>query len=214
MNRTFAVCSLLAAVALLCATPAVPHAAAQDKANPVVVFDVKGFGKFEAEIFSDKSPITAKNFLQYVDDKHYDGTVFHRVMSDFMIQGGHFGKGFVKADDYEAAAKLGKKTRGTIKNEAKTNKLSNTRGTLAMARLNQPDTASDQFFINVVDNTEKLDPEKFSDDGYAVFGKVTKGIEVVDKIKDVRTLKKAPSGHGNVPVEDVIIETVRRKEVK
>ena len=86
--------------------------------------------------------------------------------------------------------------------------------TIAMARLPQPDTASDQFFINVVDNSEKLDPGKLSEDGYAVFGKVIDGMDVIDKIKKVKTLKKAPSGHGNVPAEDVVIESVRREKSK
>jgi peptidyl-prolyl cis-trans isomerase B (cyclophilin B) len=164
------------------------------------------------ELYADKAPITVKNFLKYVDDKHFDGTIFHRVMSDFMIQGGHFTKGFAKARSYKDAEKLGKKTRDSIKNEAKSSGLSNTRGTIAMARLRQPDTASDQFFINVVDNSGKLDPGKLTPDGYAVFGKVIKGMEVVDKIKKVRTMQEAPSGHEAVPVKDVVIESVRRKE--
>jgi peptidyl-prolyl cis-trans isomerase B (cyclophilin B) len=178
----------------------------------VVVFTVKDYGKFEVELDADKAPITVRNFLKYVDEKHYDGTVFHRVIETFMIQGGHFTKGFAKAETSEDAEKLGKKTRDEIKNEAK-NGLSNTRGTIAMARKNDPDTASDQFFINVVDNSNALDPGKFTE-GYAVFGKVIDGMDVIDKIKDVKTMKKAPSGHEAVPVEDVIIESVRRKDSK
>jgi peptidyl-prolyl cis-trans isomerase B (cyclophilin B) len=184
----------------------------KDKKDPVVVvMKVKDYGTVKIELYADKAPITVKNFLKYVDDKHYDGTVFHRVMSDFMIQGGHFTKGFAKAESYEDAEKLGKKTRDTIKNEAKASGLSNKRGTIAMARLPKPDTASDQFFINVEDNSESLDPGGATPDGYAVFGKVTSGMDVIDKIKKVKTMKKAPSGHGNVPEEDVIIESIRRE---
>jgi peptidyl-prolyl cis-trans isomerase B (cyclophilin B) len=180
----------------------------EPKPNPEESKDEVGTVKIE--LFADKAPITVKNFLTYVDEKHYDGTIFHRVMPDFMIQGGHFQKGFAKARTYEEAEKLGKPTHGNIKNEAK-NGPSNTRGTLAMARQNAPHTASDQFFINVVDNSKKLDPGKLTPDGYAVFGKVIDGMDVIDKIKKVETLEQSRAGHEAVPVEDVIIESVRRE---
>ena len=212
MKRSVFVFVALAALAGGCSEPE----AKKDKdggtggKNPVVVFKTSE-GTFKAELFADKAPVTVKNFLEYVDEKHYDGTVFHRVMPDFMIQGGHFTKGFAKARSPREAESLGKKTRGNIRNEA-SNGLSNVRGTLAMARQNAPHTASDQFFVNVVDNSSKLDPGKFSKDGYAVFGKVIEGMDVVDKIKTVRTLEEAPSGHEAVPAEDVVIESVRREE--
>src|SRR5262249_22590540 len=157
--------------------------------NPVVVMDTS-MGKIRIELYRDKAPITVKNFLQYVDDKFYDGTIFHRVISNFMIQGGGFTPGMKE-----------KKTRGPIKNEAP-NGLSNTVGTIAMARTNQLDSATAQFFINVEDNS-RLDRPR-----YCVFGKVTEGLDVVNKIKDVKT---GDSGiHENVPIDDVVIKSVRR----
>jgi peptidyl-prolyl cis-trans isomerase B (cyclophilin B) len=183
----------------------------KDGKNVVVVFDVKGQGKFKVELLAKEAPITVRNFLKYVDEKHYDGTVFHRVMPDFMIQGGHFQKGFAKARNDEDAENLGKPTHGNIKNEGK-NGVSNKRGTLAMARLPQPHTASDQFFINVVDNPDRLDAGPAGEYGYAVFGKVIDGMDVVDKIKKVKTMRKSPAGHEAVPAEDVVIESVRREE--
>jgi peptidyl-prolyl cis-trans isomerase B (cyclophilin B) len=167
--------------------------------NPVVLMDTS-MGKIKIELFQDKAPITVKNFLQYVDDKHYDGTVFHRVIADFMIQGGGFAPGMKE-----------KKTRAPIKNES-SNGLSNQRGTLAMARTPEPDSASAQFFINVKDNTF-LDKAKARDGvGYAVFGKVTEGMDVVDKIKKVETANRG--GHGDVPVQDIVIRSVRREAKK
>ncbi|HSQ58013.1 MAG TPA: peptidylprolyl isomerase, partial [Gemmata sp.] len=138
-------------------------------------------------------PITVKNFLSYVEDKHYDGLIFHRVIETFMIQGGGFQPGMKE-----------KKTKDPIKNEA-ANGLSNVRGTLAMARTSDPDSATAQFFINVVDN-KFLDKSPKSD-GYAVFGKVIEGMDVVDKIKAVKTGTKA--GFKDVPNEDVVIKSVR-----
>jgi cyclophilin family peptidyl-prolyl cis-trans isomerase len=147
-------------------------------------------------LFADKSPITVKNFLKYVDDKHYDGTIFHRVISDFMIQGGGMVPGLKE-----------KKTGEPIKNES-SNGLSNVRGTLAMARTKEPDSATAQFFINLKDNLF-LDKAKARDRvGYAVFGKVISGMDVVDKIKQVET--KTRGDHENVPVQDVVIRSVRR----
>jgi cyclophilin family peptidyl-prolyl cis-trans isomerase len=164
--------------------------------NPVVVMDTSA-GKITIELFADKAPITVKNFLQYADDKHYDGTIFHRVIADFMIQGGGMEPGLKE-----------KKTRDPIKNES-TNGLANERGTLAMARTNVPDSATSQFFINVKDNAF-LDKAKARDNvGYAVFGKVIDGMDVVDKIRRVETGNSG--GHENVPVQDVVIRSVRRK---
>src|SRR5262249_49854819 len=143
-----------------------------------------------------KAPITVKNFLDYVDNKFYDGTIFHRVIPDFMIQGGGMEAGLKE-----------KKGKAPIKNESD-NGLSNERGTLAMARTSVPDSATSQFFINVKDNNF-LDRAKARDGvGYAVFGKVIEGLDVVDKIKGVQTGNQG--GHQNVPVQDVVIRSVRK----
>jgi cyclophilin family peptidyl-prolyl cis-trans isomerase len=164
---------------------------AQDKKNPRVVMDTS-FGKVTIELYEDKAPISVKNFLQYVDDKHYDGTIFHRIIADFMVQGGGFEPGMKQ-----------KKTRDPIKNEAGNN-LSNARGTIAMARTGVPDSATSQFYINVVDN-KGLDRANSKDGvGYAVFGKVLEGMEVVDKIRRVDT------NDGDMPKTDVIIRSIRR----
>ena len=168
---------------------------AGDAKNPHVVIDTS-LGKITVELFADKSPITVKNFLKYVDDKFYDGTIFHRVIADFMIQGGGFEPGMKE-----------KKTRDSIKNESMTNGLSNLRGTLAMARLPAPDTATAQFFINTVDN-KRLDGSNIKA-GYAVFGKVVDGLDVVDKIRRVETTDAGP--HEDVPAKDVVIRSIRRK---
>jgi cyclophilin family peptidyl-prolyl cis-trans isomerase len=169
-------------------------ATAARAANPVVVIETS-MGPIKVELLEDKSPITVKNFLSYVDKKFYDGTVFHRVIPDFMIQGGGFEPGMKQ-----------KKTDAPIKNEAE-NGLSNTRGTLAMARTNIPDSATAQFFINLKDNAF-LNPNPRNPAGYCVFGKVIDGMNVVDQIKDVET--ETRQGHGNVPKQDVIIKSVRR----
>jgi peptidyl-prolyl cis-trans isomerase B (cyclophilin B) len=163
--------------------------------NPIVVMETS-MGTIKIELFEDKAPITVKNFLSYVEDKHYDGLLFHRVKPEFMIQGGGLEPGLKE-----------KMTKASIKNEAG-NKLSNVRGTVAMARTRDADSATSQFFINVVDN-EFLDREKSPDKvGYCVFGRVIDGMEeVVDKIKDVKTGSR--KGQDDVPVEDVIIKSVR-----
>jgi len=167
--------------------------------NPVVVMDTS-LGKIKIELFQDKAPITVKNFLQYVDEKFYDGTVFHRVIPTFMIQGGGFAPGMKE-----------KRTREAIMNES-TNGLSNVRGTLAMARTGEPHSATAQFFINVKDNTP-LDRANARDKvGYAVFGRVIDGMDVVDKIKQVETGSRGP--HGDVPTQDVVIRSVRRVDGK
>lgn len=161
-------------------------------ANPVVLVETS-LGNFKIELFEDKAPVTVKNFLQYVNDKHYDGTVFHRVIPDFMIQGGGFEPGMKE-----------KKTREPIKNES-SNGLSNLRGTVAMARTSQPNSATAQFYVNVKDNTN-LDKAK-ARDGYCVFGRVIEGMDVVDKIKDVETGNA--KGFDDVPTKDVVIKSVK-----
>jgi cyclophilin family peptidyl-prolyl cis-trans isomerase len=167
-------------------------------ANPIAIIETS-MGTIKVELDQEKAPITVKNFLDYAESKHYDGTIFHRVMGkensdrDFMIQCGGFEPGMKQ-----------KKVKAAIKNEA-SNGLSNKRGTLAMARTNDPDSATSQFFINVADN-EFLNKSPRSD-GYAVFGKVTEGMDVVDKIKAVPTGNRG--GHGNVPKDDITIKSVK-----
>ena len=151
-------------------------------------------GDIKLELDHDKAPKTAANFEQYVKEGFYDGVIFHRVINNFMIQGGGFEPGMHQ-----------KKTRETIENEAD-NGLSNEKYTIAMARTMDPHSASAQFFINVADNTFLDHSGKNTQGwGYAVFGRVVEGTEVVDKIKGVSTTMKA--GHKDVPAEDVIIES-------
>lgn len=181
--------------ALLVGAFAAAKLPAQEKdKNPLVIMDTS-HGKIIIELFVDKAPITAKNFLKYTDDKFYDGLIFHRVIADFMIQGGGMEPGMKE-----------KRTRDSIKNEAG-NRLSNERGTIAMARTDDPDSATTQFFINVTDN-KRLDRSEDSA-GYAVFGRVVDGMDVVDKIRRVETGTR--KGHKNVPLQDVLIRSVRRK---
>jgi peptidyl-prolyl cis-trans isomerase A (cyclophilin A) len=171
--------SIVAAVALAAAlTPALAQKVRLDTSMGAVVI----------ELDAAKAPKTVDNFVQYVKAKHYDGTVFHRVIDGFMVQGGG-----MKADMNE------KPTRPPIVLEAG-NGLSNQRGTIAMARTGNPNSATSQFFINVADNL-RLDT---AGGGYAVFGKVTEGMDVIDKIKAVPVADKA--GHQNVPVEPVLIK--------
>jgi peptidyl-prolyl cis-trans isomerase B (cyclophilin B) len=165
--------------------------------NNIVVMETS-LGAIKIELFEDKAPITVKNFLGYVDDGFYDGTIFHRVIANFMIQGGGFEPGQKQ-----------KKTREPIKNESG-NGLSNKRGTVAMARTSVPDSATAQFYINVVDN-DFLDKANARDGvGYCVFGKVIAGLDVVEKIKSVPTSSRA--GYSDVPVTDVVIQSVRREQ--
>jgi len=149
-------------------------------------------GNIVIELNEDKAPETVKNFLSYVNDGFYDGTVFHRVIPNFMIQGGGFMPGMVQ-----------KRTENTVKNEAD-NGLTNDRGTIAMARTNDPHSATAQFFINHKDNgfLNHTAPTG-SGWGYCVFGKVTDGMDTVDAIAAVKTGNS--SGHSDVPVENVII---------
>jgi len=146
-------------------------------------------GDIQVELFEDKAPISCENFRQYITDGHYAGTIFHRVIPNFMIQGGGF-----DADMRQ------KTTHDPIKNEAD-NGVSNKRGTLAMARTNVVDSATSQFFINLSDN-DFLD-NGTRDFGYAVFAEVADGMDVVDKIAAVQTGNHGP--HGDVPVETVEI---------
>lgn len=165
-------------------------------ANPVVVVKTN-LGTFEAELFRDKAPISVENFLQYVEKGFYQGTIFHRVIPNFMVQGGGF--------DLEQRQK---ETRPPIKNEAH-NGLKNTRGTLAMARTSVVDSATAQFFVNLKDNAF-LD-HGGRDFGYAVFGKVLKGMEVIDKIAAVKTGRKGQFPQ-DCPLENVIIESIQLKK--
>ena len=164
--------------------------------NPTVVMKTS-MGTVKIELYPDKAPVTVKNFLQYVDDKFYDGTIFHRVIDGFMIQGGGFDKEMHK-----------KPTRAAIVNEA-ANRLKNTAGTLAMARTGDPNSATAQFFVNVKDNSF-LDYRDSSPEGigYCVFGKVVEGMDVIDKIKAVPTGVKA--GMKDVPSTPVVIESMAR----
>jgi cyclophilin family peptidyl-prolyl cis-trans isomerase len=159
-------------------------------ANPKVLLKTS-MGDITLELNPAKAPITVKNFLSYVNDKFYDGTIFHRVIPNFMIQGGGF------TGDMSQ-----KTTRPAIKNEAG-NGLKNDRGTIAMARLPEPDTASSQFFINLVNNDLNHKDNSVAGFGYCVFGKVVAGMDVVDAIAKVPTGNKR--GHQNVPVEPITI---------
>jgi peptidyl-prolyl cis-trans isomerase A (cyclophilin A) len=161
--------------------------------NPKVTMETS-MGKLVIELFPKEAPETTKNFLGYVQDRYYDGTIFHRVIAGFMIQGGGFTESMGKKD-----------TRGPIKNEA-ANGLKNDRGTIAMARTSDPDSATAQFFINLVNN-EGLNRPKPDGYGYAVFGKVIEGMEVVDRIAKVQTGVKGP--FRDVPETTVTIKSVK-----
>jgi len=163
--------------------------------DPIVVMETS-MGTIKIQLDDGHAPNTVKNFLEYVDDKFYDGTIFHRVIEDFMIQGGGFEPGLKQ-----------KKTKDPIKNEAP-NRLTNKRGTIAMARTNDLHSATAQFFINVKDNDFLDNPRS----PYCVFGKVIEGIDVVDKIRKVETTRIG--GMGDVPSKDVVIKSIRREEKK
>lgn len=165
--------------------------------NPVVIIETNK-GTMEAELWEDKTPNTVKNFLAYTDEKFFDNTIFHRVIPNFMIQGGGF------TSDMKQ-----KQTKAAIKNEA-TRELKNDRGTLAMARTMDIHSATSQFFINHVDNPFLNQQGTNSHDyGYCVFGKLTKGLEVLDAIAKVQTGSSGP--HENVPKEPVTILSIRKK---
>ena len=163
------------------------------QAAPSVQFQTSA-GDFVIELNAEKAPKTVENFLQYVNDKHYEGTIFHRVIDGFMVQGGGF-----------TASMVQKPTRGPIALEA-ANGLRNDRGTIAMARSGNPNSATSQFFINVADNAglNAPQPDGF---GYAVFGKVSSGMETIDKIRTLPTGTKA--GMQNVPLTPITINSVR-----
>jgi len=172
-----------------------PPAPTSTGTNPMVEMRTS-LGTMKIELYPDKAPKTAENFLQYVREGFYDGTVFHRVISGFMIQGGGF-----TPDMSE------KETRAPIANEA-SNGLKNVRGSLAMARTGDPHSASSQFFINTVDNPFlDFTAETVQGYGYAVFGEVVEGLETLDAIKKVSTGSR--DGYDDVPVDPVVIESVR-----
>ena len=164
-----------------------PGASAQD--NPVVVMETS-MGTITIELFQAQAPISVENFLAYVDEEHYDDSIFHRVIQTFMVQGGHF-----------TVDNQSKPTRGAIKNEAE-NGVKNDKYTLAMARTGEVDSATDQFFINTVDNDFLNNGAR--DFGYAVFGRVTDGTDVVDQIA-------ATPVTDTVPNEPVVIQAIRRR---
>ena len=153
-------------------------------------------GGFTIELFPKEAPVTVENFLQYVDDGFFDGTIFPRIVPGFVIQGGGLTADFGN-----------KKTRAPISNEAK-NGLKNTRGSLSMARTSDINSATSQFFVNLKDNAF-LDHGP-RDYGYAVFGRVTEGLEVIDKIAAVTTGRR--KGYTDAPLEDVVIVSARRLE--
>lgn len=161
--------------------------------NPHVLLTTN-LGEIELELDAEKAPISVENFLTYVDKGLYDGTIFHRVIKDFMIQGGGFNKSFQKVPGY-----------ASIKNEAD-NGLNNQRGTLAMARTMDPNSATSQFFINLKDNDFLNHGQR--DFGYAVFGKVVRGMEVVDKIGAQPTYNRGIMQ--DIPREDMVIESAKR----
>ena len=155
-------------------------------------------GDFTVEMLTDEAPLSVENFLKYVDDGHFDDTVFHRVIPGFVIQGGGMTEDMTQ-----------KKTRAPIKNEAD-NGLKNLRGTLSMARTNDVNSATSQFFVNLVDNAflDHQGPRNF---GYAVFARVVEGMDVVDAIAAVKTGRRR--GHDDVPLEPVVVKGARRLAV-
>jgi peptidyl-prolyl cis-trans isomerase A (cyclophilin A) len=183
----------MAAVVLAACCFTVPAWAAD---APKVKFATSA-GDFVVEVYPDKAPKTVANFLEYVRDKHYDGTIFHRVINGFMIQGGGFDRNMVE-----------KKTRAPVVHEGReayAKGLRNQVGTIAMARTSDPNSATSQFFINVSDNTRTLDPPGPNAPGYTVFGRVVSGMDVVNKIKGVQT---GSSGmYNDVPLTPVVIES-------
>jgi len=151
-------------------------------------------GTFTVELFPEKAPVSVENFLKYVDDGHFDGTIFHRIIPGFVIQGGGLTADFAN-----------KKTRAPISNEAN-NGVKNTRGSLSMARTNEVNSATSQFFVNLADNAF-LDHGP-RDYGYAVFGRISDGMDVIDRIARVRTGTR--QGYKDAPLEDVVVVSARR----
>ena len=197
--------SLLSFLALLSAhsvaaetsatTTAAPKQDARSEAPPRVEFQ-NSKGSFVIELYKDKAPISVANFLEYVEAGYYDNTIFHRVIPNFMVQGGGFTTDMAQ-----------KQTRAPIRNES-SNGLKNRRGTLAMARTARPDSATSQFFINTVDNAY-LDGRPGAP-GYAVFGKIVEGMEVIDQMSQVRTGNSR--GHSDVPVEPIIVKKAQLQQ--
>ncbi len=196
MRSFFKFFSATASFAVLATTVLLSTAAhAQD--NPVVVMETNK-GTIKIELWADKAPISAANFLRYTDAEFYDGLIFHRVIEGFMVQGGGFNEDMVQQPPYES-----------IKNEASAD-LPNNRGTLAMARTNVIDSATSQFFINLVDNDFLNHTDETARGfGYAVFGEVIEGMEVVDAMATVSTGRER--GHQNVPKEPIKMISVRRQ---
>jgi peptidyl-prolyl cis-trans isomerase A (cyclophilin A) len=197
MRRSLNLLALFLGLGALAAMPAV--AAPTDDDNPVVVIDTS-MGKISVQLDAKNAPITTENFLKYVDARFYDGLVFHRVIPGFMIQGGGLDEGLKEKEEG---------VRAPIRNESD-NGLKNQRGTIAMARTADPNSATCQFFINHTDN-----PNLDQRPGYAVFGKVIDGIDVVDKIASVRTTtRRGVDGRPwqNCPVDNVVIKSIRRKD--
>jgi len=177
---------------------ALAFSATSNASDKVEVTITTNMGDISIVLDAAKAPVTVKNFLRYVDEGYYNGTIFHRVIPDFMIQGGGFDENYTK-----------KPTHDTIMNEAD-NGLRNDRGTIAMARTNAPHSASAQFFINVKDNDFLNHSAKNTRGwGYAVFGKVIKGMKIVDQIQNVRTGRGGPFPT-DVPKKKIIIEKVTR----
>ena len=187
-------------IAALCISTSLltPLLAAEGE-NPLVTLKTS-MGEITLELYPDKAPITVKNFIQYAEEGFYDGTIFHRVIRSFMVQGGGFDNKISK-----------KSTRPAIKNEA-ANGLKNDRGTIAMARTTAPDSATSQFFINTVNNGSLnfRNPSR-SGIGYCVFGRVTEGLEVLDKIEAEKTGFR--KGMRDVPITDIVIESATLKKV-
>ena len=189
---------MIAAAALLClaqaaASPAPAPSPRPSPTGPVVVLETS-LGRIRIGLYDEQAPISANNFVKYARKGHFNGTVFHRVMPNFMIQGGGMTPDLTE-----------KPTDAPIRNEARTNGLRNSRGTVAMARTNDPNSATAQFFINLKDNVF-LD-YGIRGAGYAVFGQVLEGMEVVDKIATVATTSKG--GHEDVPVTPVLITSAK-----
>lgn len=176
----------------ICMLVAFSTFAAPKNALPVVEIKTT-LGNIKVELYPDKAPLTVKNFLMYVKKKRYDGTIFHRVMAGFMIQGGGFNESLVQVP-----------TESPVKNEAD-NGLANARGTIAMARTNIVDSATNQFFINLKNNSF-LNHTGKRNFGYCVFGKVIAGMDVVDKIAKVRTTRK--KRYSDVPEKTIIIKEI------
>jgi len=189
-------CLIFSLFLALCSCQPNPTKKETNMSNPIVTMRTT-LGNIQIELYAAQAPITVENFLRYVDEKHYDHTIFHRVIDGFMIQGGG-----MNSDMKE------KSTHAPIRNEAE-NRLSNQVGTIAMARTSDVHSASSQFFINVANNTflDHRSPTP-SGYGYCVFGKVTSGMDVVNKIKTAKTATKR--GHENVPIQSIEILEITR----